>query len=156
MENKISLKKVLFVLSCFFVMGIVDLIGSTPENQFDVTDVRCKKDGVSVVVLAGGKVVLAPGESITLEQGMYHRFCGEEGKGMEEALRLSGQTTVEGAFSFFKSTGIGAVIVTHGANPLCYFCNNELLDAPTFFVWLTLLFVRFVHPIPRHCRWTGL
>jgi len=45
---------------------------------------------------------------------------------MEEALRLSGQATVEGALSFFKRTGVGAVIVTHGANPLYYFCNNEL------------------------------
>ncbi len=32
-------------------------------------------------VEAGGKVILTPGESICLEQGMYHRFYGEPGKG---------------------------------------------------------------------------
>lgn len=45
---------------------------------------------------------------------------------MEEALRLSGQTSIEGALSFFKDSGVGALIVTHGANPLYYFCDNEL------------------------------
>lgn len=49
---------------------------------------------------------------------------------MEEALRLSGQTTIEGALSFFKGTGVGAVIVTHGAKPLYYFCDSELFDKP--------------------------
>ncbi|MPM97510.1 hypothetical protein SDC9_144683 [bioreactor metagenome] len=29
----------------------------------------------------GGKVILQPGESICLEQGVYHRFYGEPGKG---------------------------------------------------------------------------
>lgn len=61
---------------------VIQLYHSTSDNQFDVTDVRCKKDGVGVIVPAGGKVVLTPGESITLEQGVYHRFYGEEGKGM--------------------------------------------------------------------------
>ena len=46
---------------------------------------------------------------------------------MEEALRLSGQQTVEEALSFFKSTGVGAVIVTHGANPVHYFSKSPLL-----------------------------
>ncbi|SFL45128.1 carbohydrate kinase family protein [Proteiniphilum acetatigenes] len=45
---------------------------------------------------------------------------------MEEALRLSGQATIAEALSFFKRTGVGAVIVTHGANPLYYFCNSKL------------------------------
>ncbi len=45
---------------------------------------------------------------------------------MEEALRLSGQTSIEEALSFFKDSGVGALIVTHGANPLYYFCDNEL------------------------------
>lgn len=41
MENKISLKKVLPVLSCFFVMGIVDLIGISTnyvKQDFGLTD----------------------------------------------------------------------------------------------------------------------
>lgn len=45
---------------------------------------------------------------------------------MEEALRLSGRTAIEEALSFFRGTGVGAVIVTHGANPVHYFCDNDL------------------------------
>lgn len=45
---------------------------------------------------------------------------------MEEALRLSGKSTIEEAFRFFMGTGAGAVIVTHGALPIHYLCNNTL------------------------------
>jgi len=38
-------------------------------------------DGFTRIVQPGGTVVLTPGESIFLEQGMYHRFYGEAGKG---------------------------------------------------------------------------
>lgn len=60
---------------------VIELYNSTPDNQFDHTEVRCKKDGLDVTVPAGGKVILTPGESITFEPGIYHRFYGEEGKG---------------------------------------------------------------------------
>jgi len=40
-----------------------------------------KIDGVLRTVEPGGKVILTPGESICLEQGMFHRFYGEPGKG---------------------------------------------------------------------------
>jgi sugar/nucleoside kinase (ribokinase family) len=45
---------------------------------------------------------------------------------MEEGLRLSGTNDIHGALSFFKNIGVGAVIVTHGANLLHYFSNNKL------------------------------
>jgi ABC-type sugar transport system, auxiliary component len=60
---------------------VIDLYNSTPDNKFDTTPVNFKKDGVKGTVEAGGKVILTPGESICLEQGMYHRFYGEPGKG---------------------------------------------------------------------------
>ena len=44
----------------------------------------------------------------------------------EEALRLSGKETIEDALSFFKTTKVGAVIVTYGANPLNFFANSRL------------------------------
>ncbi|MEL7598833.1 MAG: carbohydrate kinase family protein [Proteiniphilum sp.] len=46
---------------------------------------------------------------------------------MEEALRLSGTGTIEESLKFFKKVGVGGVIVTHGANPLYYFCDSRLL-----------------------------
>ena len=60
---------------------VIELYNSTKDNQFDNTAVCLKTDGVTRTVEAGGKVILAPGESICLEQGMYHRFYGESGKG---------------------------------------------------------------------------
>ena len=60
---------------------VIELYNSTPENKFDSTPVNFKTDGVKRTVAAGGKVVLSPGESICLEQGMYHRFYGEREKG---------------------------------------------------------------------------
>lgn len=60
---------------------VIELYNSTSDNKFDTTPVNFKTDGVKRTVAAGGKVVLNPGESICLEQGMYHRFYGEAGKG---------------------------------------------------------------------------
>jgi D-lyxose ketol-isomerase len=60
---------------------IIELNNSTPDNKFDTTPVNYKKDGLKGVVSAGGKVTLSPGESICLEQRIYHRFYGEPGKG---------------------------------------------------------------------------
>jgi D-lyxose ketol-isomerase len=60
---------------------VIELYNSTPDNKFDTTSVTYKKDGVTGTVEAGGKVILTPGESICLEQGMFHRFYGEPGKG---------------------------------------------------------------------------
>ena len=60
---------------------VIELYNSTPDNQFDATPVTLKTDGITRTVSPGGKVILTPGESICLEQGMYHRFYGEAGKG---------------------------------------------------------------------------
>lgn len=60
---------------------VIELYNSIKDNKLDTTDVKFKTDGVSRTVKAGGKVILTPGESICLEQGMYHRFYGEAGKG---------------------------------------------------------------------------
>jgi len=60
---------------------VIELYNTTSDDQLDTTPVSFKVDGVKRSVPAGGKVVLTPGESICLEQGMYHRFYGETGKG---------------------------------------------------------------------------
>jgi D-lyxose ketol-isomerase len=60
---------------------VIELYNSTSDSKLDTTPVRFKKDGIEGTVDAGGKVILTPGESICLEQGMYHRFYGEPGKG---------------------------------------------------------------------------
>ena len=60
---------------------VLELYNTTSDSKFDSTPVNFKTDGVKRSVPAGGKVILTPGESICLEQGMYHRFYGEPGKG---------------------------------------------------------------------------
>jgi len=60
---------------------VIQLYNATSGNQLDSTPVHFKTDGIKRSMPAGGKVALIPGESICLEQGMYHRFYGEPGKG---------------------------------------------------------------------------
>lgn len=60
---------------------VIELYNSTKDEKPDTTDVVVKVDGVKHIVPAGGKVVLTPGESVCLEQGNYHRFYGQVGKG---------------------------------------------------------------------------
>lgn len=84
---------------------VIELFNSTPDNKFDSTQVHFKTDGVSRFVEAGGKVILTPGESISLEQGMYHRFYGEKGKGkvlVGEVSMVNDDTTDN---CFYESIG---------------------------------------------------
>jgi hypothetical protein len=60
---------------------IIELYGSTPGEDLAKEPLAVSVDGFTRIVQPGGTVVLAPGESIFLEQGMYHRFYGEPGKG---------------------------------------------------------------------------
>ncbi len=60
---------------------VIDLYKSDENEDFSDEDFEVKVDGVKHKLSPGGKVILEPGESICLEQGIYHRFYGEEGKG---------------------------------------------------------------------------
>ena len=60
---------------------VIELFNSTGDNQVANTVVNVKMDGIVREIPAGGRVILKPGESITLEQGLSHRFYGEKGKG---------------------------------------------------------------------------
>jgi D-lyxose ketol-isomerase len=60
---------------------VMELYASGDNEEFSDKFLEVKIDGVKRTVKPGGSVVLTPGESICLEQGVYHRFYGEEGKG---------------------------------------------------------------------------
>ena len=60
---------------------VIELNGSTGDEELSDGEVSVKIDGIARTVPAGGWVILAPGESICLVQGLYHRFFGEPGKG---------------------------------------------------------------------------
>jgi D-lyxose ketol-isomerase len=60
---------------------VIELYNSTPDESMADTPVRVRVDGIERTVAPGSRVVLTPGESICLEQGVYHRFYGEPGRG---------------------------------------------------------------------------
>lgn len=60
---------------------VLDLYGSTQDEKLSGESVTVSIDGAKHTIPSGGRVVLGPGESITLTQGLYHRFFGENGKG---------------------------------------------------------------------------
>jgi D-lyxose ketol-isomerase len=54
---------------------------SDDKEAFSDAEFDIKIDGVKHHLKPNSKVILTPGESICLEQGIYHRFYGEPGKG---------------------------------------------------------------------------
>lgn len=56
---------------------VIELYGSTEKGELSDKDLEVSVDGIRRKVRPGDKVVLAEGESICLEQGMYHRFWAE-------------------------------------------------------------------------------
>jgi hypothetical protein len=89
---------------------VVELFNATAGNKFDTTDVKFKTDGITRTVKAGGKVILTPGESICLEQGMYHRFYGEPGKGKVLVGEVSMVNDDNSDNCFYESIGRFPVI----------------------------------------------
>lgn len=65
-------------------MYALDELGNRLE-----TDVTVRTDGVARTVGAGAPLVLRPGESITLERRLQHRFYGEAGAGKVLAGEVS-------------------------------------------------------------------
>jgi D-lyxose ketol-isomerase len=60
---------------------LIQLYGSTKNEGLSQRDITVSIDGHEKVIKAGGTVQLTPGQSITLPQGLYHRFYGERKKG---------------------------------------------------------------------------
>jgi D-lyxose ketol-isomerase len=60
---------------------VIELYNSTAEEKLSDQPFTVKTDGVLRHLQPGDRIILSPGESICLEQGIYHRFYGEAGKG---------------------------------------------------------------------------
>ena len=56
---------------------IIQLHNATPDEYLADTPVMVSMDGVEHTTAAGDRVVLHPGESITLTPYLYHKFWGE-------------------------------------------------------------------------------
>ncbi len=68
---------------------VIELYNSDKNEEYTKEPVLFLTDGITREVKAGGKVVLLPGESITLRTGIYHRFYAEEGSGIVMAGEVS-------------------------------------------------------------------
>lgn len=60
---------------------VLEIYSADEHDHFSDTPTVVSIDGIKREVAPGEKVVLTPGESICLEQRVYHRFYGEKGKG---------------------------------------------------------------------------
>ena len=60
---------------------VVELCNSTQDEQLADTSVSIQVDGIAKNAPARGRIVLMPGESVTLPPRLYHKFYGEVGSG---------------------------------------------------------------------------
>jgi D-lyxose ketol-isomerase len=60
---------------------MMELYNSDEHEEFTDQPFEVVMDGVKKVLDPGSTIRLTPGESITLYQGLYHKFYGEPGKG---------------------------------------------------------------------------
>jgi D-lyxose ketol-isomerase len=84
---------------------VIELYNSDNEGGFADTPVILKTDGILRKVDPGGIITLTPGESICLEQGVYHRFFGEKGKGRVLVGEVSAVNDDTSDNRFFKPVG---------------------------------------------------
>lgn len=89
---------------------VLELYHATPDKKLDSIPVTCKIDGITRTLNAGEKIILTPGESICLEQRVYHRFYGEEGRGKVLVGEVSAVNDDNGDNFFYESVGRFPVI----------------------------------------------
>ena len=82
---------------------MVKVYNSTEDERFADTDVDIYMDGRHFTVPAGSVVRVRPGESITLQQGMYHSFWAEGGKTLLGEVSKVNDDRVDNRF--YEKTG---------------------------------------------------
>ncbi len=76
----------------------IQLYNSTPDGKLADTPVEVSTDGVWRVLKPGETIRLAPGESITLTTGLYHKFWGEEGRVLVGEVSLVNDDNADNRF----------------------------------------------------------
>ena len=102
---------------------MIELYNSTPEEGLADTEVAVKIDGEAHRFPAGHVVCLEPGQSITLTQGLYHSFWGEEGKGTVLVAEVSMTNDDNTDNRFYEKTGRFPEI-EEDEEPLYFLCNE--------------------------------
>jgi D-lyxose ketol-isomerase len=60
---------------------VIEVYNSTVDDKLADTEVEVSLDGVKKKFPAGARLILEPGESITIPSRLYHSFWAEKGKG---------------------------------------------------------------------------
>ena len=102
---------------------VVKLYNSSENGELLDSDVHVCIDGRECVYPAGTEVVLTPGESITMSQGLYHRFWGEKGKGTVLVGEVS-MCNDDNADNYFYDTVGRFPEIEEDEEPLYLLCNE--------------------------------
>ena len=100
---------------------VVKVYNSTEDGQLSDTDVDIYMDGHHFTVKAGDTVRIKPGESISIQTGMYHSFWAEGGKTLLGEVSMVNDDN--GDNRFFEPTGRFPEIEEDEA-PLHLLCNE--------------------------------
>jgi D-lyxose ketol-isomerase len=77
---------------------IVKVYNSTEDGKFADTDVDVYMDGRHFTVEAGTELRIKPGESISIQQGMYHSFWADGGKALVGEVSMVNDDTSDNRF----------------------------------------------------------
>lgn len=100
---------------------IVQVYNSTEDEQFADSNVDIYMDGHHFNVKAGETVRIKPGESISIQSGMYHKFWAEGGKILLSEVSKVNDDRVDNRF--YEKTGRFPKI-EEDEKP-CYLLGNE-------------------------------
>lgn len=100
---------------------VIEVYNSTEDEQRADTDVDIYMDGRHFTVPAGSCVRVKPGESISIQQGMYHKFWAEGGKALIGEVSKVNDDRVDNRF--YEPTGRFPEIEEDEA-PLCLLGNE--------------------------------
>lgn len=107
---------------------IIKVYNSTKDEELDkTTPVTIMSDGRTYQVEPGSLIKLTPGESISIQTGMYHTFWGEKGSGTTLVGEVSKVNDDNVDNRFYEPTGRFPEIDEDEA-PL-YLLGNEYPDA---------------------------
>ena len=102
---------------------MMKLYNSSEDGGLSDSDVVVSIDGKRCVLPAGETIVITPGESVTLTQGLYHRFWGEEGKGTVIVAEVS-MTNDDNEDNFFYDKAGRFPEIEEDESPLYFLCNE--------------------------------
>jgi len=77
---------------------VAQLYNSMPDEGLDSSDVVVSTDGLKHTIQAGDKVILHPGESITIPQYCYHTFWAEESRTLVGEVSLVNDDKLDNRF----------------------------------------------------------